>query len=81
MSSLPSQQELLTALQASLTSIQKLKARIAATEEPVAVIGLACRAPGGVHDSESLWRLLESRTDAVHEIPASRWPEIGRAHV
>ncbi|WP_437932302.1 SDR family NAD(P)-dependent oxidoreductase [Sorangium sp. So ce291] len=41
--------------------------------EPVAIIGIACRLPGGASDPESLWRLLEDRTDAIAPIPAGRW--------
>ncbi|HEY5834148.1 beta-ketoacyl synthase N-terminal-like domain-containing protein, partial [Streptomyces sp.] len=41
--------------------------------EPIAVIGLACRLPGGVEDPEGLWRLLADRTDATSEVPAGRW--------
>ncbi|WP_158710731.1 type I polyketide synthase [Streptomyces rimosus] len=40
--------------------------------EPVAVIGLACRFPGG-SDADSFWRLLETGTDAVRAVPADRW--------
>jgi acyl transferase domain-containing protein len=41
--------------------------------EPIAVIGLACRLPGGVEDPEGLWRLLAEKTDATSEVPAGRW--------
>ncbi|MFF8910687.1 acyltransferase domain-containing protein [Streptomyces olivaceoviridis] len=40
--------------------------------EPVAVVGLACRFPGGT-DADSFWRLLETGTDAVRPVPADRW--------
>ena len=73
MADLPSQEELLSALQTSLATIKKLKARIVSAEEPIAVVGLACRAPGGVAHAEDLWRLIERGDDAIGEIPASRW--------
>jgi len=41
--------------------------------EPIAIIGLACRIPGGANDPESLWNLMRDRVDAVQEIPPSRW--------
>jgi acyl transferase domain-containing protein/acyl carrier protein len=41
-------------------------------DEPIAVVGLACRFPGA-DDPAAFWRLLCSGTDAVSEIPASRW--------
>lgn len=41
--------------------------------EPVAVVGIGCRLPGGVVGPESFWRLLVNGTDAVSEVPADRW--------
>ncbi|MBF8189752.1 SDR family NAD(P)-dependent oxidoreductase [Nonomuraea sp. K274] len=40
--------------------------------EPIAVTGLACRMPGA-GDLGAFWRLLESGTDAIGDIPADRW--------
>ncbi|MCP5108370.1 MAG: aminotransferase class III-fold pyridoxal phosphate-dependent enzyme, partial [bacterium] len=41
--------------------------------EPIAVIGMACRFPGGANDLESFWDLLEKGKDTVGEIPKERW--------
>nr|CAD19090.1 StiF protein [Stigmatella aurantiaca Sg a15] len=41
--------------------------------EPIAIVGMACRYPGGVKDSDSYWDLLKRGGDAVTEIPAARW--------
>lgn len=41
--------------------------------EPIAVIGLGCRLPGGVTDWRSFWNVLENGTDCVTETPAGRW--------
>ncbi|WP_286149113.1 type I polyketide synthase [Mycobacterium sp. IS-1496] len=41
--------------------------------EPIAVVGIGCRFPGGVTDPESLWRLLANGVDAITEVPADRW--------
>src|SRR5829696_1019027 len=49
------------------------------TEEPVAVVGLACRLPGAA-DPEEFWRLLRSGGDAVAEVPADRWPADAAAY-
>ena len=43
-------------------------------EEPVAVIGMACRFPGA-NDPESFWRLLRDGIDMVSEVPGERWPK------
>jgi phthiocerol/phenolphthiocerol synthesis type-I polyketide synthase D len=49
------------------------KASRVAGAEPIAVVGIGCRFPGGVTGPESFWKLLESGTDAVTEVPADRW--------
>ncbi|MDQ0579347.1 type I polyketide synthase [Streptomyces rishiriensis] len=45
----------------------------AASGEPVAVIGVGCRLPGGVRGPADYWRLLEDETDAIGPVPADRW--------
>ena len=40
---------------------------------PVAVIGMACRLPGGVDSPERLWEALLRGDDLVTEIPRDRW--------
>ncbi|MGA5820361.1 SDR family NAD(P)-dependent oxidoreductase [Kitasatospora sp. NPDC094028] len=41
--------------------------------EPVAIVGIGCRFPGGADDPESFWQLLVEGRDAVGEVPADRW--------
>ncbi|HRI68674.1 MAG TPA: SDR family NAD(P)-dependent oxidoreductase, partial [Polyangium sp.] len=41
-------------------------------DEPIAIVGMACRTPGGVSDPESFWALLELGRDAVGPFP-NRW--------
>ncbi|MGW6022324.1 type I polyketide synthase [Streptomyces sp. NPDC055099] len=41
--------------------------------EPIAVVGLGCRFPGGVRTLEALGELLESGADALTEVPRDRW--------
>ncbi|WP_051838295.1 type I polyketide synthase [Streptomyces sp. NRRL WC-3742] len=41
--------------------------------EPIAIVGLGCRLPGGVEDGDALWQALLDGLDAVREVPANRW--------
>ncbi|MGE2735119.1 type I polyketide synthase [Mycolicibacterium vaccae] len=49
------------------------KASRVAGAEPIAVVGIGCRFPGGVTGPDSYWELLENGVDAVTEVPADRW--------
>jgi acyl transferase domain-containing protein len=41
--------------------------------DPIAIIGIGCRYPGGAHSPEAFWRLLRDGVDAITEVPADRW--------
>src|SRR5438093_4149265 len=94
----PAQVDYPSLLKRSYVSLQKLQSRLGVLErsktEPLAIIGLGCRFPGGGVDPEGFWRLLREGIDAVSEVPANRWDvesfydpspgtpgKIGRAHV
>ncbi|OKK03457.1 hypothetical protein AMK26_18340 [Streptomyces sp. CB03234] len=47
----------------------------AGQDEPVAVVGAACRFPGEVRSLTSLWRLLMARRETVREVPGERWEQ------
>ncbi len=40
---------------------------------PIAIIGIGCRFPGGIVDTDSFWRVLADGVDAIGEIPADRF--------
>jgi acyl transferase domain-containing protein/ubiquinone/menaquinone biosynthesis C-methylase UbiE/acyl carrier protein len=65
-----------TAKQA-LAAIQQLQGRIRELEnagsEPIAVVGLGCRFPGGIHGPDEFWDALMKGVDGIVEIPAERW--------
>src|SRR5262249_49174254 len=56
---------------------QSPKKRLAALEksqaEPIAIVGIGCRYPGGIADPETFWRVLDEGIDAVREVPRERW--------
>ncbi|GAB3897539.1 hypothetical protein GCM10029964_080570 [Kibdelosporangium lantanae] len=43
-----------------------------APDEPIAIVSIGCRFPGGVSSPEELWRLVESEVDAIGEFPVNR---------
>ena len=60
-----------------LLALREARAELEAAErretEPIAIIGMSCRFPGGANDPEAFWQLLRDARDAVREIPAERW--------
>ncbi|MCT2594851.1 polyketide synthase docking domain-containing protein, partial [Streptomyces sp. N2-109] len=64
------------ALRSSLKETERLRKEneqlTAALTEPLAIIGVACRFPGGVTGPEDLWTLVSEGRDAVSEFPTDR---------
>jgi len=44
-----------------------------AAYQPVAIVGIGCRFPGGIDSPQTFWNLLEEGRDATGEVPSSRW--------
>ncbi len=51
----------------------ELHEQVEAAHEPIAVIGVGCRFPGGADDTERYWALLRDGVDATREVPRDRW--------
>ncbi|MET8878380.1 SDR family NAD(P)-dependent oxidoreductase, partial [Nocardia sp. NPDC004604] len=51
---------------------QRLRAAEQSEREPLAVVGMACRYPGGVTTPEQLWQLVVDEQDAIGEFPRDR---------
>ena len=54
-------------------AVAKLEAVERSKSEPIAIIGMGCRFPGGANDPKTFWRLLCDGTDAIKSIPSQRW--------
>jgi acyl transferase domain-containing protein len=42
-------------------------------KEPIAIIGIGCRFPGGANSPDAFWQLLADGVDAITEVPPDRW--------
>ncbi len=64
-------------LKRALQTLKELRARLERVErarnEPIAVIGMACRFPGGADSPKAYWELLKNRVDGIVAVPADRW--------
>jgi len=54
-------------LQIKLNTLEQQK------KEPIAIIGMGCRFPGGVNSPRDFWHLLENGIDGITRVPKNRW--------
>ncbi|MGW6022325.1 SDR family NAD(P)-dependent oxidoreductase [Streptomyces sp. NPDC055214] len=74
-----STEEIVEALRSALTENQRLRAlneeladEAGAAREPLAVVSMACRFPGGITDPDSLWYLVATGRDGIGDLPRDR---------
>jgi len=67
----------MSAIKRSLAAIKNLQDKLDNLEskrhEAIAVVGMACRFPGGANTPEAYWELLCEGRDAISEVPSERW--------
>ncbi|UUU25872.1 type I polyketide synthase [Streptomyces sp. DSM 40750] len=70
------EEKLLDYLKRVTADLQQTRQRLleaeSADQEPIAIVAMSCRFPGGVNSPEDLWRLVADGTDAISEFPMDR---------
>lgn len=85
MSGAPDPSDRRALLKEALAAVEQMQAKLDAerrrASEPIAIVGMACRFPGGAVTPEAYWALLRDGVDAVGEVPETRWDAGARARL
>src|SRR3974390_36855 len=75
------EQSELSKLKQALIALQQMRAKLEALQraksEPIAIVGMACRFPGGANSPQEYWDLLKAGRDAIAEVPPGRFTDDG----
>ncbi|HEY5192846.1 MAG TPA: beta-ketoacyl synthase N-terminal-like domain-containing protein, partial [Solirubrobacteraceae bacterium] len=71
-----SSEQVVEALRTSLKETERLRQEnrqlLSASREPIAIVGIGCRYPGGVRCASDLWEMVAGGRDAISEFPTDR---------
>ncbi|MGW2190631.1 beta-ketoacyl synthase N-terminal-like domain-containing protein, partial [Streptomyces sp. NPDC001719] len=70
----------LLGLQDDTTEAAPPAVRAATDQEPIAIVAMSCRLPGGVRSPEDLWELLTEGRDAISGLPRDRGWDLDRLY-
>src|SRR5688572_20453862 len=77
MTNSPAENQDASALKRALFALKDMRAKLDEVEraknEPIAVVGMACRIPGGVNTPEEFWQMLHEGSEGIRDIPSERW--------
>ncbi|GHB61361.1 hypothetical protein GCM10010306_063810 [Streptomyces umbrinus] len=78
------EQKLLAALRSSVKETERLREQVRKLSsdpvEPIAIVGIGCRYPGGVRGPDELWRLVAEGADGISEFPHDRGWDVERLY-
>ena len=67
----------LSPLQRAVIALKEMRIKLDAVEnsktEPIAIVGMSCKFPGGANSPAQFWELLRNGIDAIAEVPQDRW--------